>query len=506
MSSTLSKTHDLQQHAVVQALAAAYQSFLPKIHHKPTLWLTCSGGRDSLGLALAFVLLRQHPVFASQKLPIKVIHVNHHLQDAAAGWAALVQQFCQQHGLDFYCQDVHFTENKQNDAAQQVNENQARMARFQAFYQLIQPQDVLVLAHHADDQAETLLMNLCKGTGLAGLAGMAVLDFHTEESNQQHQPHWRWRPWLGITRKQITHFCEEAQLAFVNDPTNTAGDNTRAFLRTEILPKLHTRWQQAAANIARAASIVAEAKSTIDAQITQDLQAVCMESANAEYSQISICKLLALPQPRQYALLSAWLQGKNTYAPARHLVLQVANLAHASPSSVADTKTSIRWQHCQIKRYDDTLFKLPVQPKKAQSMTHTATLGSHVTLVNGQWQIALVPAAKPHATEKPPASLPASLLNQPLTFRPVQAGERLKMAGKTGSSLKKFFQHIRLPTWQRQQAYVLCVADGEYDETTTNEQPLALLCHKGFFVVENASQQSEEETAFWHMIKVAESQ
>lgn len=437
------------------------------------LWLCCSGGRDSLGLAYAFNLIR-HDIHHA----IKVIHINHQLQSQADAWQTLVTDFCAKYQLDYQLDAVSLS-NK--------SENSARQARFQQIYSHISPNDVLVLAHHADDQAETLLMNLCKGTGLSGLSGMAQFGFFPENIEQTVKAHWRFRPWLSITRSDITDFCQQVPLNYIDDPTNIAGDNTRAFIRREVMPLLNKKWQKAASNIARTALNVSEAKQMIDGQVLNQLQTI-----TNEHGHICLIDFLKLAQANQFAVIKQWMQQDADYAPPRHMVQQVIQLATADNSSVADTQTTIKWGNLQFRRYDGYLYRLNQHIPEAVHQQITVTNEACLALPCGKWHI--------HFTNESPfkntnlksiqaiwsnsSSNSASLLiylpmafnHKLITIRAPIAGERIHIYGRVGSwPLKKFFQQIRLPPWQRKQTQIICIDDN----------PIAVLCHQGIFYTQN---------------------
>lgn len=504
MRRQIQQTPKLQQHPVVHALKTAYQnigSYFDLSHlnstgmdavidsgtesqtnpetnpqtnkPKPQLWLACSGGRDSLGLALASQHLN-HSVFQQ----LNVIHINHNLQQPSSQWAEHVAQFCHAHDLRFYCHSIQLADG---------SELTARNARFKHIFASMNDQDVLMLGHHADDQAETVLMNLFKGTGLAGLSAMSPWQQRVVEPKQKSV--YLWRPWLGVSRASITDFCQQAQLDYIDDPTNKTGDNTRAYIRQQLMPVIQQHWSNATGSICRTATVLAEAKHTVDAQTQADLVWLGLYDLEKcqwhSHATIDIKALLSLPLARQHAVLAQWLKGDAVYTPARQIVQQIQQLASRKQAKA----TEIHWQHWQIKRYQQDLYKLPNPLSFATEMMLDLALDKTIDLPSGQWRV--IPA------QNTCYSLSTSWLNQPLVVRPKRVGERLHIAGRVGSwPLKKFFQTQKIPPWQRQQAHVLCASNNVYSKNTQtiNAQdikPLAIICHAGFFVLADVALEND---------------
>lgn len=182
-----------------------------------TLYVACSGGRDSLSI-----------LYALHKVDYKVcaLHAHHGLSDQADAWASLVVDFCKHHDIPCQVFALHLPSS--------ANENLARSKRYDAFFSVMDTGDVLVLGHHAHDQAETFLMRALSGSGVFGLGGMLAW------SSRMHSNKciYLWRPWLKIARDSISHFAKIHSLPYVDDPTNLGGSNVRARLRRDVFAPL----------------------------------------------------------------------------------------------------------------------------------------------------------------------------------------------------------------------------------------------------------------------------
>ncbi|MEH6668642.1 MAG: tRNA lysidine(34) synthetase TilS, partial [Psychrobacter sp.] len=173
------------------ALVSSMSEYSDQLHGR-RLWLACSGGRDSLALAALCVQL-----YRQGRLPClpQLLHVDHGLQADSSAWAAHVADWAEAQKIPCYILRA------------QVNghdEQAARQARYEVMRAHINQGDVLLLGHHADDQAETVLMRLIQGAGVNGLSGMQPWRVQTQGS----QRNILWRPWLTIRRATISAYAK----------------------------------------------------------------------------------------------------------------------------------------------------------------------------------------------------------------------------------------------------------------------------------------------------------
>ena len=189
-------TTELLQSALLASMAD-YQQAL----HGRRIWLACSGGRDSLSLA---AICQQ--LYRAGQLPFlpQLLHVNHGMQVASDAWAVQVERWAKQQQIP--CQVLSVKVDGDSEQA-------ARDARYAAMMTVMNQGDVLMLAHHSDDQAETVLMRLFNGAGVTGLAGMQAwtkkqLQLSASSALAVSKAIYLWRPWLQISRQQITDYAK----------------------------------------------------------------------------------------------------------------------------------------------------------------------------------------------------------------------------------------------------------------------------------------------------------
>ena len=300
---------------------------LSHLSNHARLFLACSGGRDSLSLAWACHLLYQHKKLAT--LPI-LLHVHHGMQSANDDWAKFVKSWADEHG--FICHVIAIRLDKKNETA-------ARQARYQAMINFMGHDDVLLLAHHQADQAETVLMRLINGTGIQGLSGMKVWQSKTFGDKTIHLH----RPWLPIGRQDINDFAHAHALPYVDDPTNNTTDNARSFIRNDILPRLTALNPQVSANIARSATLVAQSVEILRPIINSSLtQCLCHTQCDTPYQSVLDINILStFDVSYQSAILHAWLGLGETTPPPNHIIGEILALAHRDNP---DQKTQLFWQ------------------------------------------------------------------------------------------------------------------------------------------------------------------
>lgn len=178
-----------------------------------------SGGVDSVVLLYLFNQIRQH-----KSIKLSAIHVNHGLSPHADMWTNFCQELCEELAIPLQISRV-----KVEKIAGEGLENSARKLRYQE-YAGCSEQDVIVLAHHLDDQIETTLSQLMRGSDIHNLAAMTELNYK--------QNHWFWRPLLSIDKAIIKQLALDNHIANIEDESNRDNHYLRNFLRNQIIPEL----------------------------------------------------------------------------------------------------------------------------------------------------------------------------------------------------------------------------------------------------------------------------
>lgn len=303
------------------------ESWLPVLQSFSKLWTGFSGGLDST------VLLDNLARHRALLPPIHAIHINHGISPHAAAWQAQSAEFCDRIAIPFFSHRVNFDKGGNIEEA-------ARTARYEIFRATIQPGEALLLAHHADDQAETLLLQLFRGTGINGLAAMPeIMDF---------APGRLLRPLLGIRRKTLENYAVARELTWVEDESNLDEKFSRNYLRHAVIPMLEQKWPGLVGNINRTARHCQEALANLETLAALDL------AAASEYpDRLSLERLENFSRARIMNCLRFWLK-KNHFRLPSTAAMEAMHKAFFS--SRTDAEPDILLEDRRLRRYQNTLY------------------------------------------------------------------------------------------------------------------------------------------------------
>ncbi|MBE9608685.1 tRNA lysidine(34) synthetase TilS [Chitinilyticum piscinae] len=282
-------------------------------HGQPLrLCVALSGGLDSIVLLdLLQCVVTDFPVH------LCAVHVHHGLQAQADEWVAFVREVCAARSIALQIEYARIGE------APSGIEAAARAARYEAFCR--QPADVILLAHHRNDQAETVLHHALRGNGLAGLAAMPA--------ERALQPGLQlWRPLLDESRSTLLAWAQQRRLAWVEDPSNTDQRYTRNLLRQRILPELEHHFPATGRALARLAQHAAEANGLLAELARDDLRLAVTEGWLAPQA------LMHVSSARQRNALRYWLREEGWQADAavfESLWVSVQSLDYESDLAVS---------------------------------------------------------------------------------------------------------------------------------------------------------------------------
>ena len=301
-------------------------------------WVAYSGGLDSHALLHALAKADSELTGLIPGVKISALHIHHGLNKAADQWQTHCVSVCQSLSIPLETVNVDAS-----PAPGESPEAAARNARYQAFDQFIQAGDCLLTAHHQDDQAETVLLQLLRGSGPRGLAAMPACTEFGEG--------WHARPLLDFSRSELQDYAQQKGLEWVEDSSNVDTRFDRNFIRHEILPALKNRWPAAASTISRVAGHSAEASKILDEVAGMDLQEVRLQ----QVGQLSVSGLKRLTNIRMRNCLRVWLHELNlpmpTAAQLGHVICDVLDAAQ-------DATPLVHWQGAEIRRYRDVLFAM----------------------------------------------------------------------------------------------------------------------------------------------------
>ncbi|MDV2470345.1 tRNA lysidine(34) synthetase TilS [Acinetobacter chinensis] len=436
MRSTLPALNEVWQRQSWAGILKQTESF----SENTTFLIGCSGGMDSM------LLLHLMSYFPSEK--IRAIYVDHQLQSSSADWGQFVVQQCQALNISCVVEQVTVTAGNL--------EKQAREARYQAYLKHLKPTDLLVLAHHEQDQAETLMLRLLSGSGVFGLSAMQQLDIRTDIRI--------WRPLLNMSREQICQWAQQLNVQNIEDPTNQDTHYDRAWSREILWPLLNTRFPRMQQALGRTALLMQDAAEILTEVLEQDLQ----QCGNS--SELKIAELSALSIARQRQLLSAWMKGTEQYRPSMDMVERVIREVLYSKK---DAQAALHWNGFYYVRYQQMLYRLTEQEYTAGKNPDTSEDVLYIRALNQSVQT----LAGSFVTGTAETGLSLNLLNQPLKLTGRQGGEKIHLHGRVGSwPLKKAVQEAQIFPWMRHTIQILSV----------DNVMLGVFTPKGFWLAHSA--------------------
>ena len=405
-------------------LAHHLASFLQRHTHPGSrLLLGLSGGLDSRVLLDLLVKLRSHCNFT-----LSALHVNHGISPHAGAWAEFCARLCAAEQVLFKAVAVEITR-----AGGLGLEAAAREVRYAAL--LAEPSDFLILAHHRDDQAETLLLQLLRGAGAKGLAAMGEV----AERGQK----MILRPLLDCSRSTLTEYAESQDMEWIEDESNLDLAYDRNFLRHHIVPELEQRFPAARSTLARSARHLAEASTLL--QELAALDAAAMVAGD----RLELAALRQLSMPRAKNLLRYWMSLAGiTLPPSVRLEEMLRQLLEAK----ADARVLFRLGSHQLRRYRDHAWLVVQDPEQPRDIC----LDWHVEsalIMEGLGVLEFSRTLGSGISQE-------RLTGGKLTVRLRQGGERLQPdAARPMRSLKSLLQGSGVPPWQRERMPLLFYGD-----------------------------------------------
>ena len=393
-----------------------------------------SGGHDSHVLLHALSLARRDAGFG-----LTALHFDHGLQPQSAQWARRCAAVCESWGIAFVTEREALVK-----APGMSVEALARRRRYRWFARVVAPQQTLLTAHHANDQAETVLLNLLRGGALASLAGIAESrTLSAEKSTRVLRPLLRWE------RAALSDYARRHALTWIEDPSNQRAEFDRNYLRHAVIPLLEKRWHAAVHSLARGAERRRDAVAFLD----ETAQAAFDECRADEHRGVfclapplAVCRMRALGRFQIQHLIRHWAHRHGRRSPSAG---QLATL-FAQVFEAHSARAAMCWDDAEVRAFNGNLHLLPrlaaEQPRAAidwdMRPRALGVNGVRVELGNG---------------ELDPARLRGKALK--LVWR--RGGERIRLPGRAHhSALKKLFQQHAVPPWERR-ALPLLVVDGE---------------------------------------------
>ena len=358
--------------------------------------IALSGGIDSV------VLLH----FLNSHYPgnIRAVHINHNLSKHSKDWSLFCKEQCHKQGVEFKSIDINLR-NSSN-----VEEN-ARKKRYNSLKSDLSKNEVLCTAHHQEDQSETFLLQLFRGSGVAGLASMPKMKSFADA--------FLYRPFLNISKQLIVDYATKYNLDWVEDDSNKNLNFKRNLLRLEFIPKLESDFEGVIKNISRSAYHQSEALKLIN-----DLAKIDIEKFNLVINhKIQVLPLTELPERRVANVLRYYIAKRGFLMPSSKVLTELISVLRAKD----DAKVILKWHLYEVRRYDNELYFFDGEPDRSNE-------------------------------DCPLFNKLKDQTNFTIRFR--QDGQRVRLKGKKhSSSLKKILQSANIPPWERDKLRMYYIND-----------------------------------------------
>lgn len=405
---------------LARGLAGRLAQLIPP--HSSVL-MAFSGGVDSV--VLLHLLHQFAPRFSWQ---LSALHVHHGISPHADEWAAFCEQRCADYNLSFHLERVDIA-----PLREQGIEAAARQLRYAAYAR--HACDFLALAHHADDQAETVLLQLLRGSGVRGASAMPTLA-HRE---------MQWvRPLLACTRAEIVAYAGAHHLRWIEDESNADDSYPRNFLRHQVLPVLEQRFPAYRQTLTRSAQHFAEASELLDELAQHDA------TSAIHHDTLSVAALKDMSAARAKNLLRYFLQSRGASMPQ---TVQLGDMLQQLCAARGDAAVCVEFGGWQVRRYQGRAYVLRALPDfdasarlswDSQSQLYWAALGVQLDFTRKQGEgISL-----------------AKLQSSPVTLRSRHGGEAMRPhEHATTRTLKNLMQEYKVPPWLRDRLPLLYCGD-----------------------------------------------
>lgn len=373
----------------------------------PRWWVALSGGADSVALLHALVALS-----AEQSTPaIHSIHVNHHLHPDAGEWS----QLCQRHADALRVPLV--TADCKVQSSGRGLEADARRERYSVFERVLEQDEVLFTAHHIDDQVETVLLRLLRGSGPRGLSGIP-----------QQRPCGKgcvFRPFLKVPSVTLRAAVEAAGLEYVRDPSNFEVKQDRNYLRHMVLPAIAERWPAYRETVTRAAALQA---------LTQRrLSTMPLKRTETAMGEPALTVDGALDPPQLAAAIHQWLDESDIECPDQKRLIE---LARQALSAKQDRSPELVWGEHTLRVWGGLVIRAG-NPAVADSFPGELVVGE---AISGAWgELSWEPAIAGFGLRR--GAWLQCMLSSEL--------DRVTPLNRPQKPFKHWCQELRIPPWWR---------------------------------------------------------
>jgi len=382
-----------------------------------SMTVALSGGIDSV------VLL--HLLYQLQKkyhFTLNAMHVHHGLSQNADKWVKFCEKLCEKLYVPLDVEYIQLPQKKSLGI-----EGEARRFRYEKLLQ--SKSDLIVLAHHADDQAETFLLQLIRGAGVKGLSSMA----HFDETKRL------WRPLLNQSKIDIESYAKHHKLKWIEDESNQNTDFDRNFIRSKVLPILKNRFNHIIKVISRSSAHLAEAQNLLDDLAKLDLKSYLKSDKYKHKLHVNTLNKLSLIRAKN--VLRYWLEMNDQLMPSKDLLDELLRQVLMAKKD-AELKIELSKDH-EIRRYNDEIYLVRKNQNRHKNYEIVWAGESEILLPNGTKLKFKKVKGKGISLEK--------IKDKKLIIANRKGGEFFKPDTKRPTKkIKQLLQESDLPPWDRE--------------------------------------------------------
>ena len=419
--------------------SAVFSAWQQQLNTAPQILVALSGGLDS-------TVLLQLLVATVSPGRLCAVHVNHGLSANADQWQAQAEDCCRSLGVQLHCETVEVT------PAGEGIEAAARHARYAVFERLLQKDGLLLLGHHADDQVETLLYQMLRGSGAKGLSGMPV---------QRALGHGQLiRPLLSISKAELKDYALIQNLTWCEDESNADDKFDRNYLRNQVVPAIAQRWPDYRQSIGLSAELSSESEQLAAVLAEEDFARLAGREERAGWS-ICVNQLLKLNDLRQRNILHHWPGVNNLAKPNKTIIAQIKDSVVGARE---DGEPEVVWQSTRWRRFRNRLYLLRNGSVECHSeQPHSEPCCDSNKALDSWWSaeepLELADGSSLVAEDVDGAGLLIPQ-GQLLTVRYRRGGERCRPVGRGHSnSLKKLLLEYEVEPWWRDRMPLLYMGE-----------------------------------------------
>lgn len=380
------------------------------------IFIAYSGGLDSHVLLHLLTQIKRY----QPDLDLNAIHINHSLSVNAEHWDQHCKKICKDLKVKYITKQVDAKIKIKDHSLEEI----ARNLRYEAFAKILPKNAVLMTAHHANDQAETLLLQLFRGAGLKGLSGIAI--------KKEFAEGWLVRPLLRFSRSDLLEYAKEHKLEWIEDESNVDTKFSRNLVRHTLMPIILQNWPGVTKVLNRAANLCAQNEELIQELGRQDLI-----STTKIKDAINIDALRQLSIARQCNVLRSWLHKLNLPMPSE---IKIQEILRTAVNSRSDANPVITWSGVQIRRFNGNLYAMLPLSEHDNKLVLSFDIKRKLNLPNGLGVLSI----------KIKKNFAKDYQNKKFSIRFRIGGEKVFMPKRKAThELKKLLQEWQVPPWMR---------------------------------------------------------